>query len=145
MYGFAALAKLNPDFLSGSVVASYLRRDGPLAVPDAWRALEPMLVLSVLAVFSEANRALVGPDQLYPEARRGSAMAVFALGPSAGILLGFVFGGVIAIPGGSYKEYLMGGILVQSIVSGNPNPGPTTRGDPLSLYRQLPIPESLIY
>lgn len=32
---------------------------------------------------------------LYPEARRGTAMAVFALGPSAGILLGFVFGGVI--------------------------------------------------
>jgi len=58
VYGFAALAKLNPDFLSGSVVASYLRRDGPLAVPDAWRALEPMLVLSVLAVCSEAFLAV---------------------------------------------------------------------------------------
>jgi predicted DCC family thiol-disulfide oxidoreductase YuxK len=54
VYGFAALAKLNPDFLSGSVVASYLRRDGPLAVPDAWRSLEPMLVLSILAVLTEA-------------------------------------------------------------------------------------------
>ena len=37
VYAFAALAKLNPDFLSGSVVASYLRRDGLLALPDAWR------------------------------------------------------------------------------------------------------------
>ena len=54
VYGFAALAKLNPDFLSGSVVASYLRRDGLLAVPDAWRSLEPMLILSLLAVCSEA-------------------------------------------------------------------------------------------
>ena len=54
VYGFAALAKLNPDFLSGSVVASYLRRDGPLAVPGAWRSLEPMLVLSLLAICSEA-------------------------------------------------------------------------------------------
>jgi predicted DCC family thiol-disulfide oxidoreductase YuxK len=58
VYGFAALAKLNPDFLSGSVVASYLRRDGPLAVPDAWRSLEPMLVLSILAVFAEAFLAV---------------------------------------------------------------------------------------
>lgn len=32
---------------------------------------------------------------LYPESRRGTAMAVFALGPNAGILLGFAFGGVI--------------------------------------------------
>jgi predicted DCC family thiol-disulfide oxidoreductase YuxK len=58
VYGFAAIAKLNPDFLSGSVVASYLRRDGPLAVPDAWRSLEPMLVLSVLAVCTEALLAV---------------------------------------------------------------------------------------
>jgi predicted DCC family thiol-disulfide oxidoreductase YuxK len=58
VYGFAALAKLNPDFLSGSVVASYLRRDGPLAVPDAWRSLEPMLVLSILAVLTEAFLAV---------------------------------------------------------------------------------------
>jgi len=54
VYGFAALAKLNPDFASGSVVASYLRREGPLAVPDAWRSLEPMLILSLLAICSEA-------------------------------------------------------------------------------------------
>lgn len=58
VYGFAALAKMNPDFLSGSVVAVYLRREGPLAVPDAWRSLEPMLVLSMLAVCSEAFLAI---------------------------------------------------------------------------------------
>jgi predicted MFS family arabinose efflux permease len=40
-----------------------------------------------------ASHSLIA--DLYPEARRGSAMAVFALGPSAGILLGFIFGGVI--------------------------------------------------
>lgn len=54
VYGYAALSKLNPDFLSGSVVASYLRREGPLAMPDSWRFLEPMLVLSVLAIGTEA-------------------------------------------------------------------------------------------
>jgi predicted DCC family thiol-disulfide oxidoreductase YuxK len=54
VYAFAALAKLNPDFLSGSVVASYLRRDGLLAVPAAWRSLEPMLVMSLFAICSEA-------------------------------------------------------------------------------------------
>lgn len=54
VYGFAALAKLNPDSVSGSVVAASLRRDGPLAVPDAWRSLEPMLILAVLAILAEA-------------------------------------------------------------------------------------------
>jgi predicted DCC family thiol-disulfide oxidoreductase YuxK/uncharacterized membrane protein YphA (DoxX/SURF4 family) len=54
VYGFAALAKLNPDFMSGSVVAAYLRREGLLAVPDAWRSLEPMLILSLVAICSEA-------------------------------------------------------------------------------------------
>jgi predicted MFS family arabinose efflux permease len=40
-----------------------------------------------------ASHSLIA--DLYPESRRGTAMAVFALGPSAGILLGFIFGGVI--------------------------------------------------
>jgi predicted DCC family thiol-disulfide oxidoreductase YuxK len=53
VYGFAALAKLNPDFLSGSVVASYLR-SGFLGVPDGWRSFQPMFVLSLLAVSTEA-------------------------------------------------------------------------------------------
>jgi ABC transporter DrrB family efflux protein len=34
------------------------------------------------------------------------------------MLFAFVFGGAIAIPGGSYREYLMGGILVQSLAFG---------------------------
>jgi predicted DCC family thiol-disulfide oxidoreductase YuxK len=58
VYGFAALAKLNVEFLSGSVVASYLRREGPLAFPDAWRTLEPMMVLAILAIGLEAFVAL---------------------------------------------------------------------------------------
>jgi predicted DCC family thiol-disulfide oxidoreductase YuxK len=54
VYGYAAISKLNPDFLSGSVIASYLRRSGLLAVPDSWRFLEPMLILAVLAICTEA-------------------------------------------------------------------------------------------
>lgn len=58
VYAFAALSKINLTFLSGSVVASYLRREGPLAIPDSWRTVEPMLVLAVLAICLEAFVAL---------------------------------------------------------------------------------------
>lgn len=58
VYAFASLAKLNPDFLSGSAVATSLRRVGPLAVPDAWRSMEPMLVLAVMATCTEAFLAI---------------------------------------------------------------------------------------
>jgi hypothetical protein len=58
VYGFAALAKINPDFLSGSTVATSLRRVGPLAVPDAWRSMEPMLLLAVMAICAEAFLAV---------------------------------------------------------------------------------------
>jgi ABC-2 type transport system permease protein len=34
------------------------------------------------------------------------------------ILFAYVFGGAIAVPGGSYREYLIGGILVQSLAFG---------------------------
>jgi len=34
------------------------------------------------------------------------------------LLFGFVFGGVIAVPDGDYREYLIGGILVQKIALG---------------------------
>jgi predicted DCC family thiol-disulfide oxidoreductase YuxK len=54
VYGYAALAKLNLDFLAGSVVASYLRREGPLAVPADWRFVQPMMVLALLAICAEA-------------------------------------------------------------------------------------------
>jgi ABC transporter DrrB family efflux protein len=40
------------------------------------------------------------------------------------LLFSYVFGGVIAVPGGGdYKEYLIGGILVQTIVFGMMGPG----------------------
>jgi len=39
------------------------------------------------------SHSLIG--DLYPAASRGTAMGVFALGPSLGILLGFAFGGVV--------------------------------------------------
>lgn len=58
VYLFASLAKVNPEFLSGTTVATSLRRVGPLAVPDAWRSMEPMLLLAILAVCAEAFVAL---------------------------------------------------------------------------------------
>jgi ABC-type polysaccharide/polyol phosphate export permease len=39
------------------------------------------------------------------------------------LLFAYVFGGVIAIPDGSYREYLVGGILVQSLAFGIMGPG----------------------
>jgi predicted DCC family thiol-disulfide oxidoreductase YuxK len=58
VYAYAALAKVNTVYLSGSVVASYLRTDGFLGLPGEWRAFAPMFVLSVLAILSEAFLAL---------------------------------------------------------------------------------------
>jgi predicted DCC family thiol-disulfide oxidoreductase YuxK len=58
VYAFAALAKVNTVYLSGSVVASYLRTDGFLGLPGEWRAFAPMFVLSVLAVLTEAFLAV---------------------------------------------------------------------------------------
>ena len=58
VYGFSALAKLNASYLSGSVMASYLRSDGPLAIPQAWRGFEAMLILSIVAVLAEALLAI---------------------------------------------------------------------------------------
>lgn len=53
VYLFAGLSKLNGAFLSGTVVAVTLRRDGPLAVPAEWRTFEPMVVMSILAILTE--------------------------------------------------------------------------------------------
>ena len=39
------------------------------------------------------------------------------------LLFAFVFGGVIAVPGGDYHDYLIGGILVQSLAFGMMGPG----------------------
>jgi len=58
LYGFAALSKLNATYLSGTVVAVSLRRDGPLAVPDAWRSFEVMAVASILSFLFELGLAM---------------------------------------------------------------------------------------
>ena len=39
------------------------------------------------------------------------------------LLFAFVFGGAIHVTGGSYREYLIGGILVQSVAFGLMGPG----------------------
>jgi ABC transporter DrrB family efflux protein len=39
------------------------------------------------------------------------------------LLFSFVFGGVIAVPDGNYREYLVGGILVQTLAFGMMGPG----------------------
>jgi ABC transporter DrrB family efflux protein len=39
------------------------------------------------------------------------------------LLFAYVFGGVIAVPGGDYTDYLIGGILVQSLAFGMMGPG----------------------
>lgn len=58
VYAYSAIAKLNPSFLSGSVVASYLRSDGPLALPDQWRSFELMFAASVLVILLEGLLAI---------------------------------------------------------------------------------------
>lgn len=84
VYAFSALAKLNVSYLSGSVMASYLRSDGPLAVPQAWRGFEAMFVLSMLAVSVEALLAI---GLWIPKWRRTAFVA--GLGLHLGILLTF--------------------------------------------------------
>ena len=46
------------------------------------------------------------------------------------LLFAFVFGGVIAVPGGDYTAYLIGGILVQTLAFGMM--GPASRSPPTS-------------
>ena len=58
VYLFAALSKVNPLFLAGTVVSTTLRRDGPLAVPLEWRTFEVMAVLSILAILTELFLAI---------------------------------------------------------------------------------------
>ncbi len=60
------------------------------------------------------------------------------------LLFAFVFGGVIAVPGGGdYHEYLIGGILVQTIVFGIMGPGTSMATDLgegiLDRFRSLPM------
>lgn len=54
VYGFASLSKLNSSFLSGAVLAIYLRPDGFLAVPRDLRTAEIMVPLAILTILTEA-------------------------------------------------------------------------------------------
>jgi ABC transporter DrrB family efflux protein len=59
------------------------------------------------------------------------------------LLFAFVFGGVIAVPGGNYREYLIGGILVQTIAFGMMGPGTSLATDLtegiVDRFRTLPM------
>jgi ABC-2 type transport system permease protein len=62
------------------------------------------------------------------------------------ILFAYVFGGVIAIPDGSYREYLLGGVLVQSLGFGVVGPATSIATDlregVVDRFRSLPMARS---
>ncbi|HEX6619839.1 MAG TPA: ABC transporter permease [Solirubrobacteraceae bacterium] len=62
------------------------------------------------------------------------------------ILFAYVFGGAIAIPGGDYHEYLMGGIFIQTLTFGVMGPATSMATDLgeglLDRFRSLPMARS---
>ena len=62
------------------------------------------------------------------------------------VLFAFVFGGVIGIPDGGYREYLIGGILVQTLAFGMVGPAISIATDLregiVDRFRSLPIVRS---
>jgi ABC transporter DrrB family efflux protein len=62
------------------------------------------------------------------------------------LLFAYVFGGVIHVPGGNYREYLMGGILVQTITFGIVGPATSIATDLtegiVDRFRSLPMSRS---
>ncbi len=62
------------------------------------------------------------------------------------LLFAFVFGGVIDVPGGNYHEYLLGGILVQTLAFGMMGPGTAIATDMqegiVDRFRSLPMSRS---
>jgi ABC-2 type transport system permease protein len=62
------------------------------------------------------------------------------------LLFAYVFGGVIHVPGGSYHEYLIGGILVQTLAFGMMGPGVSVATDLtegiVDRFRSLPMSRS---
>ena len=62
------------------------------------------------------------------------------------LLFAYVFGGVIAIPDGSYREYLLGGVLVQSLAFGVLGPATSIATDlregVVDRFRSLPMSRS---
>lgn len=59
------------------------------------------------------------------------------------ILFAYVFGGAIAVPGGGYREYLIGGVLVQSLAFGIMGPAVSIATDlregVVDRFRALPM------
>ena len=62
------------------------------------------------------------------------------------LLFSFVFGGAIAVTGGSYREYLMGGIIIQSLTFGLNGPATSMANDltegVVDRFRSLPARRS---
>jgi ABC-2 type transport system permease protein len=62
------------------------------------------------------------------------------------LLFAYVFGGVIAVPGGSYREYLVGGVLVQTLAFGIMGPATSIATDLtegiVDRFRTLPMARS---
>jgi hypothetical protein len=58
VYGFAGIAKLTPQFLSGDVLSQTLRPQAVLAVPVEWRTPVPMGMLALTAVALELAIAI---------------------------------------------------------------------------------------
>jgi ABC-2 type transport system permease protein len=62
------------------------------------------------------------------------------------LLFAYVFGGVIAVPGGHYREYLLGGIVVQTIAFGLVGPATSLATDMkegiVDRFRSLPMARS---
>ena len=58
------------------------------------------------------------------------------------LLFAYVFGGAIAVKGGSYREYLIGGILIQSLTFGMVGPATSIATDltegVIDRFRSLP-------
>jgi ABC-2 type transport system permease protein len=59
------------------------------------------------------------------------------------VLFAYVFGGVIAIPDGNYREYLLGGVLVQTLAFGIMGPATSIATDlregVVDRFRSLPM------
>lgn len=53
VYGFSALAKLSPQFLSGEVLEQTLKRHALFAFPDSWRSQETLATLAISAIVVE--------------------------------------------------------------------------------------------
>ncbi len=62
------------------------------------------------------------------------------------LLFAYVFGGAIVVKGGGYKEYLMGGILIQTLAFAAMGPAMSVATDfqtgSIDRFRSLPIPRS---